>query len=328
MVDDRSQLTNNENVLNPQRLRVFQAVVAAGSLQAAARNLNYSPATVSQHITALGKETGLQLFERDGRGIRPTAAGLRLAEQADEALAGLNRLDRVVDDLRSHRSRHLAIACFSSVAKEWIPLVVLRARQLEPKLTAEISLNEPHGGQGRRPADVDVRNESLDEPAAALEGYERHELCVEDFAVAVPADHPLVAVHSVSMQQLEHEHWVDHDIYESPTGRIIRSACQAAGFTPEFRARLDDHHAALSLVAAGLGVTVLPHLALRELPQGVAVKPLHRPRVQRRIVAHVRRSTSQEPLVEDALHCLSQQAEHLMTAQQQWAPTSDARRSP
>lgn len=295
-------------MLNPQRLRVLQAVIAAGSLQAAARNLHYSPATVSQHITALGKETGLRLFEKDGRGIRPTAAGLQLAEHAGRALDGLSRLDRVVDDLRSRRTKHLAIACFSSVAKEWVPQVVRRARQLEPELTVEISLNEPHAGQGRRPAHLDVRNERPDEPAEHLEGYQRHELCVEDFAAVLPQEHPLAGQETITMQQLQHEDWVDHDIYESPTGRIIRSACQAAGFSPQFTARLDDHHAALSLVSAGLGITVLPHLALMDLPSGVVVKSLSKPQVRRRIVAHLRRSESSDPLVAAALKTLQEQA--------------------
>ena len=310
-------------MLSPHRLRVFQAVVAAGSLQAAARNLHYSPATVSQHLAVLSRETGLQLFEKVGRGIRPTSAGLHLADQAGEALAGLSRLDRVVEDLRSHRSKHLAIACFSSVAKEWIPALVGRLRQVEPELTTEISLNEPHSGQGRRPADVDIRNESLDEPAALLEGYYRHELCVEDFAAAIPAGHQLAAEETIGLQQLQGESWVDHDIYESPAGRIVRSACQAAGFSPQFSARLDDHHATLRCVAAGLGVSVLPYLALRDLPEGVTVRPLHRPRVQRRIVAHVRQSERQEPLVAASLQFLREQADQLTTDQHRRPMGSD-----
>lgn len=295
-------------MLNPQRLRVFQAVIAAGSIQAAARNLHYSPATVSQHITALVKETELTLFEKDGRGIRPTADALQLAEKASAALAGLSSLDRVVDDLRNRRTQHLAIACFSSVAKEWIPKVVRRVRQLEPALTVEISQNEPHGGHGRRPAHLDVRNESPDQPPEHLEGYERHELCVEDFAAALPQEHRLADEQVIRMQQLQDEDWIDHDIYDSPTGSIIRSACQAAGFSPQFTARLDDHHAALSLVSAGLGITALPQLALVDLPSGVVVRSLFKPKVQRRIVAHLRRTESSDPLVSEALQCLREQA--------------------
>lgn len=307
-MDYCSLLPNDRFMLNPRRLRVLQAVLAAGSIQAAARNLHYSPATVSQHISALSRETGLQLFEKDGRGIRPTAACTHLAEQATEALSGLNRLDRLVDDLRNLRNRHLAISCFSSVAKEWIPQVVRQVRQLEPELTVEISLNEPYGGQGRRPAHLDIRYESPDEEAEHFEGYNRHELCVEDFAAVLPQEHALARDKGISMQQLQNENWVDHDIYESATGRIIRSGCQAAGFSPQFTARLDDHPAALSLVSAGLGITVLPHLALQDLPDGVVVKPLSKPQVQRRIVAHLRRSKAADPLVLASLRCLQDQA--------------------
>lgn len=295
-------------MLNPQRLRVFQAVIAAGSLQAAARNLHYSPATVSQHLSALSKETSLKLFEKDGRGVRPTAAALQLADKAAEALAGFSRLDQVVDDLRNRRTTHLAIACFSSVAKEWIPQVVRRTREIESDLTVEISLNEPYGGHGRRPAHLDIRNESPEEQAEHFEGYERHELCVEDFAAVLPQDHTLAGEETLSMQQLQHENWVDHDIYDSATGRIIQTGCQAAGFSPQFTARLDDHHAALSLISAGLGITVLPRLALVDLPAGVVVKPLSRPQVQRRIVAHLRRTEASDPLVTAALECLQEQA--------------------
>lgn len=300
-------------MLNPQRLRVFQAVIAAGSIQAAARNLHYSPATVSQHITALAKETELTLFEKDGRGIRPTADALQLAEKASDALAGLSGLDRVVEDLQNRRTKHLAIACFSSMAKEWIPQVVRTVRKQEPELTVEISLNEPYGSQGRRPAHMDIRYESPDEESAHFDGYVRHELCLEDFAAVLPQDHPLASERVIDMQQLEHEEWVDHDIYNSATGRIILSACQAAGFTPQFTARLDDHQAALSLISAGLGVTVLPQLALRDLPGGVVVRSLSRPQVQRRIVAHIRRPESSDPVVVAALDCLQDQADTFST---------------
>lgn len=227
-------------------------------------------------------------------------------------MAGFHRLERTVEDLRRRRTQHLAVACFSSVAQEWIPEVVRRARERAPGLTVEISLNEPHGGQGRRPPHLDIRNESLDEAQVHLPGYRRHELCVESFAAALPAGHSLAEEPELSMQQLQSESWVDHDIYESPTGRIIRSACQAAGFAPEFSARLDDHHAALSLVAAGLGVAVLPHLALQEVPAGVVVRPLRKPEVQRRIVAHVRGSESSDPVVATALDCLRSQAADLI----------------
>lgn len=295
-------------MLSPHRLRVLQAVVAARSVHGAARNLHYAPATVSQHMSALARETGLVLFTKDGRGVRPTSAALKLAEQAEEALSTLDRLGMVVEDLRQGRSTRLAIATFSSAAEQWLPEVVRSARRQDQETTVEISLNEPSGGGGRRPADIDLRNESPDDAAQHFEGYTRVPLCVEEFAVVLPEEHRLAALRSVPMQELRDEMWVDHDIYDSPTGRIVLAGCQAAGFTPRFAARLDDHHAALSLVAAGLGVAVLPRLALARLPEGAVTRPLVRPRVQRRIVAHIRQETAANPVVTAALASLQHQA--------------------
>lgn len=307
-------------MLNPQRLRVLQAVVAAGSMQAAARALHYSPATVSQHMAALSAETGLTLFTRDGRGLRPSAACIELVEHAEETLQALGRLDRVVEGLRHHRSEHLALSCFSSVAKEWMPSVVRALRAADPHMTVEISLNEPRPSlSGRTPA-VDVRYESPAEPPVDRDEYHREELCVEEFAAALPAEHPLAARDSVQIADLAQEDWVDYDLNMSPTGRIIRHACQAAGFTPQFTARLDDHAAALSLVSAGLGVAVLPRLALADVPSGVTVRRLtetdsadYAPAARRRIVAHVHRRSALDPAVLLTMECLRECAAALST---------------
>lgn len=295
-------------MLNPHRLRVLQSVIATGSIQGAARSLHYSPATVSQHMSILAQETGLKLFERSGRGLAPTGAALTLAQGSAAVLQGLDELDRLVQDLRLGRSNHLVLASFTSAAKEWLPRVVATLRATEPDLTVQISLNEPYAEKTAQQADIDIRNESPLEPEEHFGGYLRHMLRDEDFAVVLPAAHPLATSGSVEVRELSDQMWVDHDIQDSPNGRMIRTACQAAGFVPQFAARLDDHHAALSLVAAGLGISVLPHLALRDLPRGLVVRPLRNPTVRRRIVAHVRQDRSADPLVLAALRVLQQKA--------------------
>lgn len=159
-----------------------------------------------------------------------------------------------------------------------------------------------------RTPDIDIRNEQVDAPPRLLEGYHRHELAVEDFFAVLPLSHPLAAESPIALAELQHEPWIDHDIYDSPTGQIIATACQAAGFVPRYSARLDDHHATLSLVAAGLGITVLPRLALLDLPASVVARPLHHPAVERRIVAHTRRNPRNHLLIAAALTALREQA--------------------
>ncbi|GAB3845514.1 LysR family transcriptional regulator [Nesterenkonia populi] len=291
-------------MLNPQRLRVLQAVIAAGSLQAAARSLHYSPATVSQHMAELARETGLKLFVRRGRGLEATPAALQLAEQAEDALAALDRLARSAEDMRRGHSQQLTLASFSSAAKEWLPHVVAAVRQDSPEVIVEISLNETPAGRAPRPADLDVRQESLEAPQEHIDGYLRYSLGVEEFDVALPAGHRLENVEKVAVHELSEELWIDHDIFDTPATRIIRSACRAAGFAPNVVARLDDHYAALSLVEAGVGVTVLTRLALQDAPPNVSIRPLHRPQVQRRVVAHVRQDRGSSRPVAVALETL------------------------
>src|SRR5690606_26381606 len=134
-------------------------------------------------------------------------------------------------------------------------------------LTVEVSLNEPVDGRGRRQPDLDIRTAPVAsagvhlDGAGHLEGYERHELRIEERVAGPPTTHQLAPGAEVALPMLEHEPWVDHDIYDSPIGQIVLSACRAAGFTPRYAARLDDHRTALRMVAAGIGITVLPRLA-------------------------------------------------------------------
>lgn len=295
-------------MISPHRLRVLHAVLAAGSLHGAARNLHYSPATVSQHMTELARETGLELFIRQGRGLEPTPAALQLAEQAEDALAELDRLERAAEDLRRGHSRQLTLASFSSAAKEWLPQVVAAVRRESPEMTVEISLNETPAGRVSQPADLDIRQESLESPEEHLQGYLRYPLGVEEFDVVLRAGHRLEELESVPVHELREELWIQHDIFDTPPTRIIRSACQAAGFAPHVVARLDDHYAALSLVEAGVGITVLTRLALQDVRERVSIRPLEKPAVRRRVVAHVRRDRGSTRPVGVALETLRQLA--------------------
>jgi DNA-binding transcriptional LysR family regulator len=265
-------------------------------------------------MTALAKETGLILFEKQGRGIGPTDAARHLADQAQSLLADFGRLDRVVADLRGGQAQHLAIACFASAAERWIPEVVQAARRHQPNLTVEISLNEPVDGRGRRQPDLDIRTEPANGADVHLDGYRRHELIVEELVAVLPCTHPLADAPELALRDLEAEPWVDHDIYDSPIGQIVLSACRSAGFTPRYAARLDDHRAALRLVATGIGVTVLPRLAVAELSDALVARPVVRPTIFRRIVVHARQDPRRRDLIARAVAQLRDSARRMETA--------------
>jgi DNA-binding transcriptional LysR family regulator len=299
-------------MLDVQRLRVFRAVVASGSVQAAADHLGYTPSAVSQHLAALQRETGLVLFEKAGRGIAPTPAAEVLALESEELMGSLSRLGGVVDHLREGRTGTLAIGTFDSAAQSWLPAVAHGLQREYPDLVLEISLDELGTGAQREPSrrDIDVVTEPAEEPGNERVGYHRYVLVEEGYRVAVPAGHPLLGEYDggVPMAALADLPMIDNDFSDTGCALIIRHACRAAGFSPRYVARSDDHHTALAFVAGRIGLTVLPALAVPEAMPGVASRPLVSPAPRRRIVAFVRDASATTPTVRLALDLLREAA--------------------
>jgi DNA-binding transcriptional LysR family regulator len=294
-------------MLDIQRLRVFRAVVASGSVQSAADHLGYTPSAVSQQLSALQRETGLVLFEKAGRGITPTPTARVLAAESEEVMDGLARLGGVVDHLRDGRTGSMTIGAFASAAQFWLPQVVKGLRREFPELVIELSLNEL-GPEPVRPArrDVDVATEPAGDEGTPRPGHRRHVLVEENYRVVAPRGHDLLAEYDgqVPMAALASVPMIDNDFHETTCSLIVAQASRAAGFTPRFVARSEDHHTALAFVAAGIGVTVLPELAVPESMAGVDSRELVGPTPRRRIVAHVRDAAAIAPPVQRALDLL------------------------
>ncbi|PWJ27126.1 DNA-binding transcriptional LysR family regulator [Branchiibius hedensis] len=290
-------------MIDVHRLRVFRAVVASGSVQAAATNLGYTPSAISQHLTALQKETGLALFAKDGRGIAPTPAGRVLAEQSDAVMAQLSRLNGVVDDLREGRTETLTIASFASAGQVWMPQVARGLRDEFPDLQLTVNLNELPGSPAPDGAQLDLRTEDPAGPPTSMPGYTRTLLCEEDYVVAVAMDHPLAQRDSTPLADLAVERWISDTSGADICARILRGATQAAGFTPRYAAVTSDHHSSLAFAAAGIGVAVLPLLTVATPPPDVAIVRISdAPR--RRIVAFVLDDATTSAAVQRAIALL------------------------
>jgi DNA-binding transcriptional LysR family regulator len=296
-------------MIDVQRLRVFRAVMASGSVQAAADHLGFTPSAVSQQIAALQRETGLVLFEKAGRGIAPTAAAKVLASESEDLMESLTRLGGVVDHLRDGHTGSLTIGAFSSAAQFWLPTVAKGLRRDFPDLVLDLVLNElgpETPGMTRR--DLDITTEDADLDAVERPGHSRHVLTEETYRVVAPRGHELLTEwdEQVPMLALAGQAVIDNDYHGNTCSLIIRNACRAAGFSPRYVARAEDHHTALAFVAAGLGVTILPALAVPESMPGVDSRELVNPSPRRRIVVHVRDGAAGFPPVVRALDLLDE----------------------
>jgi DNA-binding transcriptional LysR family regulator len=297
-------------MLDIQRLRVFRAVVASGSVQAAADHLGYTPSAVSQSLTTLQRETGLVLFEKAGRGIAATPAAKVLASESDELMGSLTRLGGVVDDLKGGRSGSLAIGTFESAAQFWLPHVAKGLQRDFPDVVLELSLDELRAGTQGTPSrrDIDVANEAADNPGVDRSGYRRRVLVEESYRIVAPRGHDLLKEYGarVPMSALDGLAMIDNDFHNTGCSEIISQACRAAGFTPRYVARSEDHHTALAFVAGRIGVTILPELAIPESMAGVDSRELVGPTPRRRIVAHVRDAAATAPQVVRAIELLEE----------------------
>ncbi|MFF4811118.1 LysR family transcriptional regulator [Micromonospora chersina] len=293
-------------MLDVHRLRVFRSVVASGSVQAAAANLGYTPSAISQHLTALQRETGLTLLARAGRGLRPTAAGHALAAEADRVLARLGAAESLIADLRTGRTGALSIAYFASVGAAWMPLVVRRILTELPGVRLDLELREhiPDSREERADVQVVVAGNGFD----AGSGFTAHHLLDDPYVAVLPTGHRLAGQEEVDLADLADERWVDNDFARGWCRANLIEACTAAGFSPAFQVEAHDYPTALAFVAAGIGLTVLPALGAAHLPDGVTRVRVVRPTPIRSIRVVVHDAVEHTPAVRTAVAALGEAA--------------------
>ena len=292
-------------MLDPHRLGVFQSVMVTGSVQEAADNLRMTPSAVSQHIAALQRQTGLDLFDRVGRGIVPTAAAEALIAQAETVLQQWHRLDDYVTDLRDGRTGRLVLGYFPSAGSTLLPSIVRQITAEFPDLVVELVLTEV-GARSTIP-DIDVAMDHTENTRRP--GYRKVPLTEDPYILAVHHEHPLARRRALTLTDLKGEGWVSNDSFANPGHRIVLAACAAKGFTPRFTVQAQDHHSALGFVAAGVGITVLPRLAARIIPDGVVRVRITDP-PERQLVAMVREGGVRNAVADRVLDLLVRLSRH------------------
>jgi DNA-binding transcriptional LysR family regulator len=283
------------------RLRLLRAVVETGSIRATAAALGYTPSAVSQQLAALQRQTGLRLLERAGRGIEPTVAGRTLAAEAEPLFEALSRVDRVVDDLRAGRVGSLSIGYFASAGAAWLPAVVAGLHAEFPDLRLELRMTEYEGTDGSDP-DIDIFVEGAGGHRSA--DYDVRRLADDPYVVVVRADHPLASRAEVPLAELAGERWVDNDVTDGACRRVLLAACAEAGFAPEFAVETHDYRTAITFVATGIGITVVPRLGVTELAPELTAVPVVSPTPVRQLSVAVKASIARHPAARRAVELL------------------------
>lgn len=277
------------------RLRLLRELARRQTVTAVATALNYTVSAVSQQLALLEREAGTALYERRGRGIALTEAGLVLAEHAQRILAAVEEAGHAMEAARAGVGTTLTAGVWASVASTLVPSalgilardhpgVIVRTRELAPEDTT--------GAVRDGTLDLAFVIDYSSYPMARVAELTREPIAVESLHAVVPKG--WVDDDTVGLADLAAAPWVLAHA-RSHFGRAVRLACREAGFDPDIRHEAGEQSTALALVSAGLGVTLASDLGLG-VTADVDVLPLTDELTRTISVAYRERDAARRPL--------------------------------
>ncbi|WP_396126603.1 LysR family transcriptional regulator [Amycolatopsis sp. FBCC-B4732] len=251
-------------------LPLLAALRKTRNVTRAAELLGIPQPTVSRRLAALANALGAPLTVPDGRGIRLTRAADLLAEAAERGLAALDTGVRLAREEVSPESGHVVLGFLHLLGRSLVPSLLRGHRARYPGVRFTLV-------QGSRQEMIDrlVAGEldlALLAPLPSVPGLASAGLVDEEILLSVPAGHPLAGRRSVRVSELADEEFV---LLEQGYGvrTLTDELCTAAGFTPRIAFEGQESDTVRGLVAAGLGVALLPRFGPGS-PAGVAEVPL------------------------------------------------------
>lgn len=294
-------------MLDLRRLLLLRELDARGTIAAVAEALSYSPSAVSQQLTQLEHEAGVELLERVGRNVRLTEAALLLVGHTDALLARMERAEAEIARVSAEPRGIVRVASFQTVAVALLPRALSRLAREHPQLSVEYLEAEAEESLPlvvRGALDLAIGEEYEHAPRPRDAALERRDLVHDPILIAVPHDHHLARGAEIALADLAGERWAT-----SRTGtalaEMVAGACRTlGGFEPEIRYRANNMGTLLSLVGSGNAVAMIPGLGNVAGDAGVAVRRVAEEPLARRIFIAVRRVSSPRPAlaaVADAL---------------------------
>ncbi|MFF0220660.1 LysR family transcriptional regulator [Streptomyces sp. NPDC004629] len=302
-------------MIEARHLRALRAVATTGSFSAAGRELGCTQPAVSQQMKALETSVGTPLLVRSGREMRLTEAGEALVRHASGILAGLTAAEEEVAAIAGLRAGRVRLVSFPSGSSTLVPTALAALRAAHPGTRVFLEEAEPPRSVDLlRAGDCDVALAfRYADAAGAGEAGEAGEwddlvvrpLLTDRLVALVPERHRLAGARSVAIGELAAEPWIAG--CPRCRGQLVE-VCEGAGFTPRIDFATDDYPAVVGLVGAGLGVAVLPQLAIESVrPRGARTVALE-PAVRREIVALTLPDLAHVPAVAATLEQLARAA--------------------
>ncbi|WP_335981998.1 LysR family transcriptional regulator [Streptomyces sp. CA2R106] len=292
-------------MLSLERLRILHAIDTYGSVSAAADALNVTTSAVSQQMSKLERETGQALLGKNGRGVRLTDAGRLLSGHAERILS---LVELAHADLEAHRGAavgELRAAAFPTAVRGLFPAALAHLRAAHPQLRTVVHEMEPHDALarlGRGDIDLAVVLDWYNKPLSLPGGLAKAPLFDDIVDVALPLGHPLGDRAEIALDELAGDEWIAW-----PDGGFCHEwllfTLRGKGIEPRVAHHAEEHATVLALVAAGLGVAVMPRLGRDPVPPGVHIIPV-RHTMRRHVYAVWREDADRRPAIRVAVDAL------------------------
>jgi DNA-binding transcriptional LysR family regulator len=251
-------------MLDVKRLRILREVAEQGSFSAAADAMYLTQSAVSQQVAALEREAGATLIQRNRNGLKLTDAGRALVNHADAVICRLEEAERELADIAGLRAGRLRLVSFPTAGATLAARAVGQFRKRHPQVDLVLTEAEPADSlPALRRGDYDLAIVYDYEyvPLPEDRDLELEPLLEERMQVALPKGHPQAAIGEVRLEELSEETWVCGTAPHS-CGENVKRACGMAGFEPRVGFESDDYQVHMSLVAGGLGVSMMPEVLL------------------------------------------------------------------
>ncbi|WP_219414497.1 LysR family transcriptional regulator [Pseudonocardia nigra] len=270
-------------MLEPRRLRLLRELAVRGTIAATAEACGYTPSGVSQQLALLEREVRMPLLVREGRRVALTEAAHVLVRHAERVLAELEAADAALAGLARSVGGTARLAAFPTAAAAFVPAAIARCRAQHPDL--RVVLEEQETDE----AVLAVRSRRLDLalvyeyallPRLADPGLDVEPLLTEPLLAVLPAGSTVAE--PLTLAALRDRAWIAPRS-DTALRTVLDRACGLAGFAPVIDYASDDYTVIVALVAAGLGVSLLPRLAAASLSADVELRPVAEPALTRMV---------------------------------------------
>lgn len=293
-----------------RKLRALRAVADHGTLAKAADALHLTSSAVSQQLAALEREIGHAVLEPNGRTVRLTSAAHVLLSHADSLFAQVERMEGELAAQDATPRGEVRVSGFPTALASLLAPAVAPLRAAAPEV--RLSVREAETDESmlllvNREVDVILSMECRSAPRHDDPRFHREELASDILDAVLPDAHPLAGEAQLDLAALRDETWIAPPVGWS-CDEVFMAGCQRAGFTPWIAHRSGDWQAVMRLVAAELGVSLVPRLGHGVTPPGVTIIPLTGEPPQRHVFAACRGGAESNPAVRAVLDAVVQAA--------------------